>query len=182
MNDDAPGRAATAPDGGPDDAQPAWRRDFPIDSLEDDYRSRRDFTKLLTLTSLAFVAGQTWIALLAARRRARGAPPRLAIARLDELSPGGAKVFAYPAAGDACVLVRMRTGELVAYGQKCTHLSCPVIPRPDEGRFRCPCHEGSFDLRTGRVISGPPRRSLPRVTLDVVDGTIYATGLAEGIV
>jgi nitrite reductase/ring-hydroxylating ferredoxin subunit len=182
MNDDVPDGASIAPDGRPEDEQPTWRRDFPIDSPADDYRSRRDFTKLLTLTSFAFVAGQAWIALLAVRRRARGAPPRVEIARLDELPPGGAKVFAYPATGDACVLVRTKSGELVAYGQKCTHLSCPVIPRPDEGRFRCPCHEGSFDLRTGRVISGPPRRPLPRVTLEVVDGRVYATGLVEGIV
>ena len=39
--------------------------------------------------------------------------------------------------------------DLVAYSQKCTHLSCAVIPRPEKGVLHCPCHEGFFDLRSG---------------------------------
>src|SRR5205823_4088402 len=38
------------PDGKPDDQQPAWRRDFPIDWPQDHYVSRRDFTKFMVLT------------------------------------------------------------------------------------------------------------------------------------
>ena len=33
--------------------------------------------------------------------------------------------------------------------------------------IRCPCHEGYFDLDTGRQIAGPPRRPLPRIMLEV---------------
>ena len=50
------------PDGRPLEDQPAWRQDFPIDWPQDQYVERRDFVKFLTLTSLAFVVGQLWIA------------------------------------------------------------------------------------------------------------------------
>ena len=76
-------------------------------------------------------------------------------------------------------LVRRRDGTLLAYGQKCTHLSCAVIPDPDRGVIRCPCHEGLFDLGSGRPIAGPPPRPLPRVTLEVRRGEVYATGIEE---
>ena len=50
------------PDGRPDSAQPAWRGDFPVDWPADQYVARRDFTRFLVLTSLAFTVGQWWIA------------------------------------------------------------------------------------------------------------------------
>jgi Rieske Fe-S protein len=75
------------------------------------------------------------------------------------------------------VLIRLADKELVAYSQKCTHLSCAVIPRPERGDIHCPCHEGYFDLRTGRPTAGPPPRPLPRITLDVRGRDIYATGI-----
>ena len=59
-------------------------------------------------------------------------------------------------------MIRTRDGKLLAYSQKCTHLSCAVVPELDEGILRCPCHEGIFDLSTGRNIAGPPPRPLPR--------------------
>jgi Rieske Fe-S protein len=58
------------------------------------------------------------------------------------------------------VFVRREAGELVALSGRCTHLGCPVGWQTD--RFRCPCHQGEFD-RSGRVLSGPPSRPLPRL-------------------
>lgn len=167
------------PDGRDPKAQPKWRQDFPIDWPQDEYRSRRDFTKLLGLTSLAFVVGQAWIVFLSIMRRNRGALPRVEIADLASLSVGGAKLFHYPTELDPCLLVRVTETDLVAFGQKCTHLSCPVIPRPTEGRFYCPCHAGSFDIHTGYPLAGPPRRPLPRVLIEVQNGKVFATGLAQ---
>ena len=57
-----------APDGRPAKDQPAWRRDFPLDWPEDEYRSRREFVAFLMLTSAAFVAGQFWILLTAGQK------------------------------------------------------------------------------------------------------------------
>jgi len=68
---------------------------------------------------------------------------------------------------------------LVAYGQKCTHLSCAVRPRVDQGVIHCPCHEGYFDLQSGHPVAGPPRRPLPRVRIEVRANQIYATGVEE---
>lgn len=180
MRIEDPEQISENPDGRPDAEQPRWREQFPIDWPRDDFRSRRDFTKLLGLTSLAFVAGQLWILALAIRRRSRPAPGGIEIASVEELAVGGSRVFDYPRKGEACILVRVAADRFVAFGQQCTHLSCPVIPKPDEGCFHCPCHNGFFDLGTGRPLAGPPRRPLPRVRLDVRGGRVFAVGIEGG--
>ncbi|HZS06587.1 MAG TPA: Rieske 2Fe-2S domain-containing protein [Blastocatellia bacterium] len=165
------------PDGRPAAEQPKWRRDFPIDWPQDHYVARRDFTKFMALTSFAFVAGQFWIVIQNFIRERRGQPPVRRVAALSDIPVGRSLIFAYPEAHDTCVLVRTGESGLVAFSQKCTHLSCAVVPEPEKKRFFCPCHEGSFDLATGRPLAGPPRRPLPRITLEVRDGVVYATGV-----
>jgi Rieske Fe-S protein len=88
-------------------------------------------------------------------------------------------VFAYPSAHDPCLLIRTRDDQLLAYSQKCTHLSCSVIPKLDEGILHCPCHEGVFELITGRNIAGPPPRPLAIIELEVVGDEIFAIGVTE---
>ncbi len=165
------------PDGRPAHEQPAWRRDFPIDWPQDQDVERRDFVRFLTLTSFAFVVGQFWIAGQNWLRRRADAPEVRRIASAGDIAVGGSLVFDYPNEHDTSILVRLSETEFVAFSQKCTHLSCAVIPRPDEGVFHCPCHEGIFDLRTGRVIAGPPPRPLPRVLIEMRGDEIYATGV-----
>ncbi len=169
-------RRTVAPDGRPAADQPAWRKDFPVDWPEDHYVARRDFTKFLGLTSLAFVAGQFWIVVKSLWDR-REAVPEKAVARLDALPVGGSLVFRYPDEDHRCLLMRPDEQTLLAYSQECTHLACAVVPRMKEGLIHCPCHEGYFDLATGRPTAGPPRRPLPKVELKVREGVIYATGL-----
>ncbi len=165
------------PDSRPLEAQPKWRQDFPIDWPQDHYVSRRDFTKFLVLTSFAFVVGQLWIVVKNYLRQRRGAPPIQQIATVEQIPIGGALTFNYPQPHDSCVLVRAGQNNFVAYSQKCTHLSCAVVPQPEKGRFYCPCHEGVFDLNNGSPLAGPPRRPLPRILLEVRGSTIYATGV-----
>jgi len=172
-----PDQLSVPPDGRPYHDQPQWRNDFPIDWPQDDLVARRDFTKFLVLTSFAFAVGQLWIVVENWKRARQGQPPIRRIARVDELSIGKAMTFAYPAAHDDCIVVRTAVDRFVAYSQKCTHLSCAVIPEPEKGRFACPCHHGYFDLMTGNVLAGPPRRGLPRVKLEIRDGFLCATGL-----
>ena len=169
-----------APDFAPADAQPAWRQDFPIDWPQDLYVERRDFMKFLVLTSAAFTLGQVWIGVQNWYRKRNGQPAMQRIASVDDLAVGGAVVFTYPDEHEPCLLVRLTVREFVAFSQKCTHLSCAVIPRPQEGSFYCPCHEGRFDLRTGVPIAGPPRRPLTRIRLEVRGDQVYATGVEEG--
>lgn len=171
--------ATVPPDGRPLADQPKWRRDFPIDQAQDEYVSRRELVKFIVLTSAALALGQLWIVFKSTFGRR---PTRLAgeaIASADELPIGGAKTFTYPAGSTPRLLVRTRTAVFVAYDQQCTHLLCPVVPAVELGRLHCPCHNGWFDLETGRPLAGPPQRPLPRVLLEVRDGTVYATGVEE---
>jgi Rieske Fe-S protein len=168
-----------APDFAPTEAQPAWRQDFPIDWPQDTYVERRDFMKFLVLTSGALAAGQLWIAAQSWFRQQQGRPPGQRIAAIDDVAVGAALSFAYPGPHDPCLLVRVTADEFVAFNQKCTHLSCAVIPRPAESSFFCPCHEGRFDLRSGAPTAGPPRRPLTRIVLDIRGHEIYAVGVEE---
>ena len=171
-----PEMLTSPPDGKPASEQPKWRRDFPIDWPEDEYISRRDLTKFIALTSLAFAAGQFWI-LGKSRLHRQPAYERLPIARVDDIPVGGSLVFGYPTREEQRVLIRLGEERLVAYDQKCTHLLCPVFPRVEEGVLHCPCHNGYFDLADGRPIAGPPRRPLPLVELEVDDGVVHATNV-----
>jgi nitrite reductase/ring-hydroxylating ferredoxin subunit len=172
-------RETRFPDGRPEAEQPAWRQDFPIDWPQDSYVTRREYTKFLVLTSLAFAVGQLWIGVKSLFLRGRGRPPVAAVARLDQVPVGGTLTFSYPGPHDPCLLLRPDERTLVAYGQKCTHLSCAVVPRPERGELHCPCHDGSFDIVSGRPVAGPPRRPLPRVVLELRGGVIYAIGVEE---
>jgi Rieske Fe-S protein len=159
------------------DEQPRWRKDFPIDWPQDHYVARRDFTKFMVLTSFAFVFGQFTIVVQNWWRQRRGQLPLQPIAKLNDLAVGKSLVFAYPEAHDKCLLVRTGEQQFLAFSQECTHLACAVVPEPDKQRFFCPCHNGSFDLTTGKPLAGPPRRPLPRITLEIRNDTIYATGV-----
>jgi nitrite reductase/ring-hydroxylating ferredoxin subunit len=174
MNDEP---ITIAPDGRPLEQQPAWRQDFPIDWPQDQYVERRDFVKFLVLTSFALTLGQFWIAALQWWRKRQPAAPGVRVAGMDQLPVGGTLVFNYPGEHDPCILVRVADSDFVAYSQKCTHLSCAVIPRPERGDIYCPCHHGFFDLRSGVPTAGPPPRPLPRIRLEVRGRDIYATGV-----
>jgi cytochrome b6-f complex iron-sulfur subunit len=51
-------------------------------------------------------------------------------------------------------LVRLEEGGFLALHRECTHLGCTVPWNAAEGRFVCPCHASSFDIRG--AVSGPP--------------------------
>ena len=168
-----------APDGRPMDEQPAWRRDFPIDLPQEQYVARRDFTRFMMMTSVACAAGQV---LLVVRNLLRGRPAAAAtqpITRVDEIPVGGVKPFLYPDAGGPCLLLRPDVQTFLAFGQKCTHLGCAVVPDAEKKQLLCPCHRGAFDATTGRPLAGPPRRPLPRVALENRDGVLYVVGVVE---
>lgn len=168
-----------APDPRDDLDPPRWRQDFPIDWPKDEFGARRDFAKFLVLTSAAFVGGQAWIAAQQLLRRIRPSAGRVKVASLSELPLGAVRSFSYPTAKDRCLLVRLPEGDVVAFSQACTHLSCAVVPRVAEGIFLCPCHEGYFDIRTGKNLAGPPPRPLPRIVLETEGNDIFATGVEE---
>jgi Rieske Fe-S protein len=167
------------PDGRTPAEQPRWRQDFPIDWPQDEYLSRREFIKFLLLTSAAFSAGQFWFLVADFLQRRETAPAAQVIARIADVPVGGSLIFNYPADSPARLLVRVDEETFVAYEQQCTHLTCPVIPHVEAAELHCPCHEGVFDLLTGRPLAGPPRRPLARVTLEIREGNVVATGIEK---
>ena len=65
------------------------------------------------------------------------------VARVADLPVGAAAVFSYPQEHDTCILVRVGERDFLAYSNKCSHLSCAVVPEMKSGRLLCPCHHGS---------------------------------------
>lgn len=155
---------------------PLWQDEFSVFTADERYVNRRQFTKFLTLTSFAMLAGNVWILLrsLFQRTPSYGALP---VAVIGDIPVQGVKTFAYPTADDPCILVRTAADRYVAYSQKCTHLSCAVYYSAHENRLECPCHQGFFSIADGSVLQGPPQRPLPRVLLEQRGGRLFATGL-----
>lgn len=157
---------------------PRWREDFPVNWEDDQYVTRREFTSFLALVSGALFFGTGLVAVREWWRRWRLASPASArIASMAETPIGAAKLFYYPTPNDPCLLVRLSADRFVAYSQRCTHLSCPVLYWAADGQMHCPCHEGRFAVEDGRPLAGPPQRSLPRIMLTLRGEEIWATGV-----
>jgi nitrite reductase/ring-hydroxylating ferredoxin subunit len=161
-------------------ALPLWRDEITIDTADERYVTRRQFTKFLVLTSVGMFVGQLWILARSIFSRGATPPAPATIGRLGDLPVGGARVFQYPSPKDPCLLIRTGAESYVAYSQKCTHLSCAVYFDAAKGRIECPCHEGAFSAADGRVLQGPPPRPLPRIRLDWRGDDLVATAVEVG--
>jgi Rieske Fe-S protein len=158
-----------------------WKQDFPIPSAEDSYVTRREFTKFLGLTSIAFLAGTIATAgRKAARRLFSRDAPAAAVAGVEEVPVGGYKLFRYPTENDPAILLRLSEDQYVAFDQRCTHLSCPVLFDAAKQQLVCPCHEGFFSAEDGRPLAGPPKRALPRLAVTTQDAQIWVRRTEEG--
>ena len=118
---------------------------------------------------------------------------------------GGPQVFAYPAdAGGGHVasesrlnqvmLVRLDPSSLteetavravdgiVAYSAVCTHEGCDVSDwNEDALQLVCPCHDSEFDPSdNGQATSGPARRRLAALPLEITDGRLMVRGGFQG--
>lgn len=140
---------------------------------EDAHVTRRDYLRILVTVSGGLLTGSLAVAAGLFPRPSRGAVRPKRIARA--IGPGDAVAFS-DARGEPAMAIRLHSGELVAYSSVCTHLSCAVLWRSDEGRLRCPCHDGEFDPRTGAVIAGPPPRPLPRMDVEQRADGIWFVG------
>ncbi|HWN07824.1 MAG TPA: Rieske (2Fe-2S) protein [Pyrinomonadaceae bacterium] len=159
-------------------ATAAHQRDFPYDREEEAQVTRREFCNFLGLTSAALFVGAAGFAGKAAidARQTRVFLP-YRVEGGEGLAPGFSLNFHYPSANDSAILVRTLDGELHAFGQKCTHLACPVYFERAHQRLECPCHDGAFDARTGNVLYGPPPRPLDPIKLEVrANGEVWAIG------
>src|SRR5688572_398438 len=110
-------RAATAP----------FQAEFPYERADEAQVTRREFCNFLGLTSAALFLGAGGFAAKAAiDSRKSESFVAASIDGAEALEPNSSLNFNYPAEGDSAILVRTSDGTYHAYGQKCTHLSCPV--------------------------------------------------------
>ena len=158
--------------------QPLWRDEFSVFAADERYVSRRQFSKFLTLTSLAMFAGNVWILVRSWMARQPSYREQI-VARAGEIPIGGVKLFDYPGPKDQCIMVRTGADSYVAYSQKCTHLSCAVYYSQPHNRLECPCHEGYFSIKDGSVLQGPPTRPLPHVVLERRGDDLVAIRMEE---
>ncbi len=97
---------------------------------------------------------------------------------VDRLALGDAIDYRAPD-GAAVTVARQSEGRgeeaFVALSGTCPHLGCRVHWEPQNDRFFCPCHNGTFDS-DGTATGGPPLeagQSLPRYPLKVERGLVY---------
>ena len=111
------------------------------------------------------------------------------IADLADVKPGEPVDFNYPDDALAYLVDMGRSvpgglgpnSSLVAYSGLCQHRGCPIDYSSDQALFICPCHRSVFDpSNSGVVIEGPSPRGLPRVTIEIRQGSVYATGIENG--
>jgi Rieske Fe-S protein len=166
-SDESDVRAATAP----------YQADFPYDRDEEAHVTRREFCNFLGLTSAALFLGAGGFAAKAALDARKS--ESISAARIEgaeTLARNSSLNFSYPTERDSAILIRTQDGAYHAYGQKCTHLSCPVYYSRDQQRLECPCHEGAFDAATGKVLYGPPPRPLDAIQVELRGGQVWAIG------
>lgn len=171
LSDERDVRSATAP----------FQEEFPYERDDEAQVTRREFCNFLFLTSSALLVSSAGFAGKAAYDRTK--VEQYAAMKIDgasELQPGSSLNFFYPTDKDTAILIRAQDGQYYAYGQKCTHLTCPVYYSKDHNRLECPCHEGGFDVKSGDVLYGPPPRPLDRVEIETRGDEVWATGLIRG--
>lgn len=154
-------------------------QNFPVDWEDDNYITRREFMKFGTLASGAFAVGSLGLAAWSKVKKDGPDFEPQQIALVSDIKPGTALPFNFPRPRDLCLLIQKPDGKYVAYGRRCTHLSCPVVYEADEHRLFCPCHNGAFSVDDGSVLQGPPPHPIPQITLEVRGDEIWATGVKK---
>jgi thiosulfate dehydrogenase [quinone] large subunit len=93
------------------------------------------------------------------------------LGRSNQLPSGQAATYTDPSSGQPGIVVR-EGGQIRAFSAVCTHAGCTVDYQA--GQFVCPCHGGTFDGKTGAVVSGPPPSPLQQHKVIESGGAIYA--------
>lgn len=156
-----------------------WNEDFPFKTELEEYITRRDFLRMLLIVSGGLMIGNFFVMYRSLEDSIR-LDKRMDLGAIDELKAGSSKVFHYPTENDPKILIRRLNGKYIAFDLKCPHLQCPISYEVNKGEsLVCHCHNGAFDLNTGRGIQGPPRefRPLREVILELND-RIWAVGIS----
>jgi cytochrome b6-f complex iron-sulfur subunit len=149
--------------------------DFPVERVEGEHVSRREFAKFLCLVSGGLAVGSGWVAVKDSLFPPHHFEGKQRVCRASDVAFGGTHAFTLPGSAIPYILIHLPSGEWSAFEQKCTHLSCAVYFQPTSDRLECPCHHGAFDARTGAVLQGPPPRPLPGLAVSVQDGEVFVS-------
>lgn len=153
--------------------KPAPEVDFPIDRVEAEHVTRREFAKFLCLVSGGMAVGSGWVAIkdkLFPPFRIKG---EAFVCKISDIPVGGTFPFTVKGSLIPFILIHLNDGSFRAYEQKCTHLSCAVYYSPKHNKIECPCHHGFFDASTGAVLAGPPPRPLPHLEVVLREEEIF---------
>lgn len=100
------------------------------------------------------------------------------VTRIAEVAVGESFVFRLPSGSGVNVTRRDSGGgaaDFIALSSTCPHLGCQVHWEPQNTRFFCPCHNGTFDP-TGVATGGPPAeagQSLLQYPLKAENGVLF---------
>lgn len=100
------------------------------------------------------------------------------VTELSRMRAGDSLVFRTPTGATAAIARRSEHGDVsdfIALSSTCPHLGCQVHWEPQNGRFFCPCHNGTFDP-SGKATGGPPAKagqSLKPYPLKVENGLLF---------
>jgi Rieske Fe-S protein len=142
-------------------------------------------TALSAAVSAALVGLPSLRAFLSPGSRRKTAPERwIKLIEVEQMEPGPPVRFDFTETQtDAWLESRVQHGVWIysedgkaftVYNGHCTHLACSYGFDKDRGVFECPCHRGVFELKTGKVLGGPPPRSLDTLQTKIEDGFLYA--------
>jgi cytochrome b6-f complex iron-sulfur subunit len=143
-------------------------------------KSRRSFLDLLLGASivgwLASIAYPVLCYLKPLPQSGPTGPTRLTREEMAKLEQ--TRFVIVPVNGQRVIVLETAAEQVLAFSAKCTHEGCTVTYLAAQSVIWCPCHDGRFDL-SGRVLSGPPPRPLPRYQARrQADGSILVA--AEG--
>lgn len=143
---------------------------------------RRFLSWLMGGSMAAFIVSAFYpiVHFLLPERAAQTGVGKVAVGSVWEILPGASRKFKF---GRYPSIAMNYQGAYYAYGAICTHLGCIVHWADERGcsmemgdEVHCVCHAGHYDLKTGRVISGPPPSPLPKLRVAVEGETLYALG------
>jgi nitrite reductase/ring-hydroxylating ferredoxin subunit len=68
------------------------------------------------------------------------------------------------------IAVALTGGAYYAFDDTCTHEQCSLSDGELDGTtIICPCHDGEFDITTGKVLEGPPEEPVNIYAVRVQD-------------
>jgi Rieske Fe-S protein len=109
------------------------------------------------------------------------------VAEVDRLRVGDSMTYVAPNGAKVVVARQQEKGtaaDFIALSSTCPHLGCQVHWESANGRFFCPCHNGTFDSQ-GQATGGPPftaGQSLPRYPLRIERGLLFIEAPLERVV